>query len=249
MRFRIVCAYVAALGLFVALGVAALGEPAWAGERQGSAHGTLVRLSDERTITRWATPLRTARIYAAPSASARAAGKLRFLTEDRMPEVYIALTLATNSEGSWVRIRIPGRPNGRLGWVRRSSFGDLVRNEFRLVVNRRSLHVRLFRAGKQIFRARIGIGAARTPTPGGRFWIREKLRFARNPLYGRYALGTSAYAPTLSEWPGGGVVGIHGTSSPSLIPGRPSHGCVRVRNAAMAKLWRMTPLGTPLRIL
>ena len=47
---------------------------------------------------------------------------------------------------------------------------------------------------------------------------------------------------------GGGVIGIHGTNQPNLIPGRPSHGCVRLRNASILKLSRLMPLGTPLLI-
>jgi hypothetical protein len=60
--------------------------------------------------------------------------------------------------------------------------------------------------------------------------------------------GTSGYS-SLSDWPGGGVVGIHGTSEPQLIPGRPSHGCVRLRNQAITRLVELLPLGTPVRIL
>jgi len=52
----------------------------------------------------------------------------------------------------------------------------------------------------------------------------------------------------LSDWPGGGVVGIHGTNQPQLIPGRPSHGCIRVPNAAIKRLWQLMPIGTPVRI-
>ena len=77
--------------------------------------------------------------------------------------------------------------------------------------------------------------------------MREKLRFKHAPVYGSRALGTSAYA-AVSDWPGGGVVGIHGTDQPGLIPGRPSHGCIRVRNADMATLYRLTPVGTPVVI-
>jgi lipoprotein-anchoring transpeptidase ErfK/SrfK len=43
-------------------------------------------------------------------------------------------------------------------------------------------------------------------------------------------------------------VGIHGTNEPSLIPGRPSHGCVRVPNARISRLAKIMPVGTPLRI-
>ena len=86
-------------------------------------------------------------------------------------------------------------------------------------------------------------------TPAGHFYVLEKLRTVNAPIYGPYALGTSAYAPTLSEWPGGGVVGIHGTDEPSLIPGRPSHGCIRMRNEDISRLWAMISIGTPIEII
>ena len=237
---------VVAAGLLAA--PASAGEPAASTSESTAAPARVIRLSDERKLTRWGTPMRRNGIYAAPAVGARPVGRLRFFTEDRTPEVYLALALATNRYGTWLRIRIPGRPNGRSGWVRRAAFGDLVTNRHRIEIDRRSLHIRLFRDGRRVFTARVGIGAPLTPTPGGRFWIREKLRFKSSKLYGRFALGTAAYAPTLSEWPGGGVIGIHGTAFPSLIPGRPSHGCIRMRNASMARLWLMTPLGTPVRI-
>jgi lipoprotein-anchoring transpeptidase ErfK/SrfK len=44
------------------------------------------------------------------------------------------------------------------------------------------------------------------------------------------------------------VVGIHGTNEPGLIPGRSSHGCVRVPNQAIVKLAHLMPVGTPLLI-
>ncbi|MGZ5310042.1 MAG: L,D-transpeptidase, partial [Solirubrobacterales bacterium] len=65
--------------------------------------------------------------------------------------------------------------------------------------------------------------------------------------YGPLAFGTSAYS-RLSDWPGGGVIGIHGTNQPELIPGRPSHGCIRVLNPALRRLARLMPIGTPVWI-
>jgi lipoprotein-anchoring transpeptidase ErfK/SrfK len=61
-------------------------------------------------------------------------------------------------------------------------------------------------------------------------------------------MGTAAYSDVLTDWPGGGVIGMHGTSEPELIPGRPSHGCIRLRNRDIERLYRLTPIGTPLRI-
>jgi lipoprotein-anchoring transpeptidase ErfK/SrfK len=86
------------------------------------------------------------------------------------------------------------------------------------------------------------------PTPAGSFYVRELIRVpSPGGLYGPFAFGTSAYS-VLSDWPGGGVVGIHGTNEPALIPGRPSHGCIRVPNPQIRRLARLMPIGTPVRI-
>jgi lipoprotein-anchoring transpeptidase ErfK/SrfK len=69
-----------------------------------------------------------------------------------------------------------------------------------------------------------------------------------SPVYGPVAFGTSARSTTLTDWPGGGFVGIHGTNRPELIPGRISHGCVRMRNADILRLGALMPVGTPLTI-
>ncbi len=61
--------------------------------------------------------------------------------------------------------------------------------------------------------------------------------------------GPAPTPPKLSEWPGGGVVGIHGTDQPDLIPGHPSHGCLRLRNADITRLWHLIKVGTPIDIV
>jgi lipoprotein-anchoring transpeptidase ErfK/SrfK len=45
------------------------------------------------------------------------------------------------------------------------------------------------------------------------------------------------------------VVGLHGTNQPGLIPGRPSHGCIRLRNADILRLYKLAPKGTPIDIV
>ena len=85
--------------------------------------------------------------------------------------------------------------------------------------------------------------------PPGASGIRSRIRALRgDPVYGPYAFGTAAYS-VLSDWPGGGVVGIHGTGQPWAIPGRPSHGCIRLTNAAITRLWRLMPVGTTVAIV
>jgi lipoprotein-anchoring transpeptidase ErfK/SrfK len=84
------------------------------------------------------------------------------------------------------------------------------------------------------------------PTPAGHFWITEAFH-STDPFYGPYAFGTSDYS-TLTEWKGGGIVGLHGTNEPQLIPGDPSHGCIRLRNSDILRLSRLLSIGTPLLV-
>jgi lipoprotein-anchoring transpeptidase ErfK/SrfK len=207
------------------------------------------QLSDERTVTRWAYPNNHAKIRSRPTGQARTVGKLRWLTEDGLPEIYIALASWRDShKNTWVKIRVPKRPNGVTGWVPRRALRSYTAVDTFLDLNRSSLLLTLYRAGKPVMSAHVGIGASATPTPRGHFYIREKFRVVGASVYGPFALGTSAYAPHLTDWPGGGVVGLHGTNEPGLIPGRPSHGCIRLRNDKITRLYRLTPRGTPIFI-
>lgn len=249
------CGVAAALALAAALASAAplaLAAPADAGEplRALDAVHPLAneRLSDELTLTRWATPVTPGKLRGAPTRRARPSGRLRFATEDGWPEVYLVLRSRREPSGRlWLQVRVPGRPNGRTAWVEREGLGRLNVVRTHLRVSRRGLRATLFRDGRVVWRARVAVGARGTPTPAGRFWIRERLR-GGGGAYGTWAFGTSAYS-RLSEWPGGGVIGIHGTNQPALIPGRPSHGCIRLRNDRIARLARLMPIGTPVRIL
>jgi L,D-transpeptidase catalytic domain len=207
------------------------------------------RLSDETTTTVWATAVAHGAAYAAPSARSRRVTRLRFTTEDGFPEVYLVLARRCDAQGrTWLHIRLPRRPNGTTGWVVSSALGELRVVHTKLVVNRLTLRATLYGHGRAVFEAPVGVGKPSTPTPAGSFWIREKFRVAGSPLYGTRALGTSAYSNVLTDWPGGGIVGIHGTSEPGLVPGRPSHGCVRMRNRDVQRLYALAPVGTPVLI-
>jgi L,D-transpeptidase catalytic domain len=205
------------------------------------------RLSNERTLTRWAHTNLIGPIKSKPAHDGRTVGKLRWNTEDGLPEVYLVLRKKVDKlERVWLQIRVPGRPNGRKGWVREENLSNLKTVRTHLTIDRGALKATLRKRGKVIWMSRIGVGAPGTPTPGGKFWIRERLR-GDGAIYGPWAFGTAAYSG-LSEWPGGGVIGIHGTNQPGLIPGRPSHGCIRVPNWNIVKLARLMPVGTPLHI-
>ncbi len=211
----------------------------------------VTRLSDEQRITRYAHAAARAPVRSWPHRRAPRVARLRYQTEDGPLESYLALESVVDAERrKWVRIRIPGRPNGRTGWVERDALGPLFGVNTTLRVDRGALRATLYRRGRPIWSSRVGIGKAATPTPAGRFWIRTRLRGlgGGRTAYGPWAFGTAAYS-RLSDWPRGGVVGIHGTNQPQLIPGRPSHGCIRVPNGKIRSLARLMPVGTPVRIV
>ena len=75
-------------------------------------------LAAPASASEWAHPVNIVTIHAKPDTGAKRVGTTHLVTEDERAEVY--LVIATKGD-DWVRIRIPGRPNGRTGWVRRTA--------------------------------------------------------------------------------------------------------------------------------
>ncbi len=151
---------------------------------------------------------------------------------------------------TWLQVRLPVRPNGTTGWVPEEALGHLQPVSTWLRIDRRRMRATLVRGRRVVFRARVGVGKPASPTPRGEFYIRHKLTgYGRaGSFYGPVAFATNARSPVLTDWPGGAIVGIHGTSLPHLIPGRISHGCVRLRNRDILRLARLVPVGTPVTV-
>ena len=149
----------------------------------------------------------------------------------------------------WFRVQLPMRPNGAKGYVRADDIEvGTVRN--RVVVDLSARRLTLYRGRRPVMRARVAIGANGTPTPTGRYYVNQRLVPAeKNGPFGPGAIGISAFSPTLVNWPQGGPVAIHGTNRPELVGQAVSNGCVRVRNAVLRRLWRETPVGTPVIIV
>src|SRR5439155_15408662 len=218
-------------------------------QRSRTSQGQVAQLTESRRIGYWAHAVRPATVHVAPLRRSVAVTRLHFRTEDGFPEVYLVLSRVVTPSGRiWLKIALPMRPNGTTGWVLRGGLGDLHSVTTWLVIDRQALRVSFFDRGQRLWSAPAGVGKASTPTPTGLFWVREEFVLQNQAFYGPYAFGTSAYA-SVSDWPGGGVVGLHGTSLPQLIPGRPSHGCVRLRNADILWLAQHVPVGTPVSIV
>jgi lipoprotein-anchoring transpeptidase ErfK/SrfK len=208
-------------------------------------------LSNETTFTTWAYTYDTASIYKQASLTSPQVGRLHWYTEDGFPEVYLVLSSHWDALGQqWLQIRIPRRPNGSTGWVQRSALGALHLTHQLLVVNREKMRMYLYANGHLRWSAPVGVGKRSTPTPAGHFWIRERFKIT-DPTsgYWPFAFGTSDYS-TLTDWPGGGVVGIHGPYfAPTSIPGRISHGCIRLETVADSWLAHHMGVGTPVHVI
>lgn len=238
--------------LAVAVGCALFLEPS-GGARASAARNRSHRpkpqlLTRWRTVGYWAHPTVRIPIHAGATLASPVVAKLHPKTAEGFPQVYLVLSrLVARNGRTWLRIAIPMRPNGRTGWVVHGALGPLHRVATWLVIDRSRLRAFFLEQGRTIWSAPVGIGTPQTPTPRGLFWVTELLRSSQ-AFFGPYAFGTSAFA-AVTDWPGGGVVGVHGTSLPQLVPGRPSHGCVRLRNRDILWLVRHMPVGTPVGIV
>jgi hypothetical protein len=197
----------------------------------------------------WAPVRRTVVARDRPSQTAGIVTLLEARTPEETTNLVLVLGRARDRQGRiWVHARLPVLPNDRTGWVPRSALGGYHVVDTHLVVDLERLTATLLRDRRPVFRARIGIGEAAWPTPTGKFYIRNRLTDYESPFYGPLAFGTSARSAVLTDWPDGGFVGIHGTNQPELLPGRVSHGCIRLRNEDILALGRAMPIGTPVTI-
>ena len=187
--------------------------------------------------------------YASPSKHSHVLGYLGLTTQDGTSELMLEQQRVLVHGSWWVQVRLPLRPAGQIGWVPQRELGAPQTVDTYVVVSTEKMTLTLYRNGKAIFSTRVGTGKASTPTPHGQFYIRDRLTgFPPGSIYGPIAFGTSALSNVETDWPGGGVIGIDGTDEPSLIPGHPSHGCIRVPNWEIVQLASLLPIGTPLTI-
>jgi len=185
----------------------------------------------------------------APVAGAPVLAKLsEFRPQDYRHRYVLAVgTKKAGSRVAWYRITIPGRPNGRTGWVRADQV-SIYSVPWQVVVYRGSKVIQLWKDKKLVYTNRVAVGAPGMETPLGLYYVTSRFKPVREPYLGAFAFETSAYS-RLSEWPGGGVVGIHGWNDPSVLGKAVSHGCIRVSNTTAAFLRDRIPLGTPIRVV
>ncbi len=235
------------LGLVLSVALAG-GSSARGGAAQPSTKcsGTSTRLATS-TQTYAARVLEPTNVYRAPGRGAF----LPLAVSDRYgfpTTVSILDRFQTCARATWYRVRLAHWPNGTTGWVP----GDAVKTTLlrvKIVVDVSAHQLTLYRAGRVVLRSPAAIGKPSTPTPTGTFFVTQ--RFVVDPptgAYGPRALGISAFSNVLRTWTDGGPIGIHGTNETFSIGKPVSHGCIRLPNDLVIKLFAVTPLGTPVVI-
>ena len=244
----------------VALLAVAVGALLWALPLASAAHGNKTALETAAQyphryllttskIGHWAVVVMNVAAHAQPSSSSKVVATLSTVTSDATQNVVLLLDgVDMNAGQTWYHVRLPILPNNSTGWVPKSALGNIYEVHTHLYVNRETQTAVLKKDGRVIFTTRVGVGKSYWPTPAGQFYIRDKLTNFNNPFYGPIAFGTSARSAVLTDWPGGGFVGVHGTNEPYLIPGYISHGCIRLANDSILKLAKLMTVGTPLTV-
>lgn len=191
--------------------------------------------------------IRAVRVRAQPDLHARVLRLMHEFRSDYRRQEMFAVARRVGSDGqSWYRISVPGRPNGRMGWIPAWSV-ELQPTVARVEVHRRSRKIDLYWHGKHVWHAVIAVGRRGMETPLGHYYATARFVPHHDKYLSTFAVETSGYSK-LTEWPGGGVFGIHGTPEPWLLGKAVSHGCIRVSARTARKLRRYVPLGTPIDI-
>ncbi|MCK8816370.1 L,D-transpeptidase [Natroniella sulfidigena] len=110
-----------------------------------------------------------------------------------------------------------------------------------IVTDEQQLHLK--QGAEKVANYPIGIGAQESPTPIGKFKVKDKFPVTgeQKEDYGDYWLG-------IDLWTKGGSYGIHGTGSTTPITEQESAGCIRLKAEAIEELYHLIPLQTRVTI-
>lgn len=157
--------------------------------------------------------------------------------------------VTSSTGGSWLRVRLPGRPNGHTGWIS-AHRTKRTSTDWGILVELSTRRVTVYHGGRARRHFRAVVGKPSTPTPRGAFFIEEALALSSYEPGGPFALATSARSNVFQEFEGGpGQIGIHGTNGLTGALGTAvSHGCIRLGTRAITWLARRIGAGVPLTI-
>lgn len=188
----------------------------------------------------------------APNARARTVGRVMHYTAySRRPnDLMVTGTFVEPDGRRWVRVQLPKRPNGSTAWLPESAV-QLRPLTTRIRVRLSSRTVEVIRGGRVVKRFRAAVGTGGTPTPVGTFAVQDPVHSSpsQRSYLGPYIITLTAFSPVLRTFMGGpGLIAIHGTSAPQLLGQAVSHGCIRVSNDSVSKLWSVVEPGMQVQI-
>jgi hypothetical protein len=198
----------------------------------------------------YAALVRTAATAYAQPGTGSVVGRFHRLDLNGFPSVFGVLGARVDGScaPAWYRVQLPVSPNGTTAWVRAGAV-SIYAVTSRIVVDLSARRLVAYRDGREVLRAPVAIGASRTPTPTGRFFVDERFVLSDpNGPFGVAALGISAHSTVLRDWVQGGPIALHGTNEAATIGEAVSHGCIRLANDEMRRLLALTPAGTPVQI-
>ena len=172
----------------------------------------------------------------------------RPITDERT--VLPILGQKTSADGlRWLHVELPGRPNGRTGWIRKRAT-VLATTRWHIVIDTSRRRVIVYKHARPVRAFRAIVGRPSTPTPLGRFFVEESIRLRPGAVGAPYALALSARSNVLQQFEGGsGQIAMHGLANVGGTLGSAvSHGCVRLNSAAISWLAAHVGPGTPVTI-
>ncbi len=143
----------------------------------------------------------------------------------------------------WVKVQLPIRPNGQEAWVPTSDY-ELSAVFTRAEVNITTREVTVWENGEVIATTDAVVGATRSPTPFGSFYVAAKV----DDYFGEPALVMSGFSEALDTFDGGlPVIAIHKTFAvgQESDANAASNGCIRIPPSVLRVLAETVPLGTP----
>ena len=149
----------------------------------------------------------------------------------------------------WLRVRLPGRPNGRTGWIKQRAT-VASRTSWHIFVYTSSRRVIFYQWGRRVRVVKAVVGKPSTPTPRGKFFVEEVIQLRAADAGAPFALALSARSNVFQEFEGGpGQIALHGLANVGGVLGSAvSHGCVRLSNGTMRWLVVRISPGVPVTI-
>ena len=153
-------------------------------------------------------------------------------TDDELDNSVLLLAMAVPSLAQSSPSQIAPKPSARQG-VRRVVLVSIADRRLAVIED-----------GNVLAYFPVAVGAAASPSPTGEFEIVNRVA---NPAYYHDGVVTAASenSPVGTRWIGLNLkgFGIHGTNAPKSIGRAASHGCIRLRNRDVERLYAMLRVG------